>query len=262
MPNIHDYTELVQLLLKETGKYFALLLFAVLAVRLWRRLPKLRGGKQKNFLLACGVSVIACGIGYFAIRQSLSLMYSYYGTRAFEAGNLTSASSLFQESSHYWLSPDALGKQGVCLLLSGKTDEGMQLMNDAKTLRQGRNTPFEEFYEGVHYFFLEQPEQAAPLLEKASVDPAYLWSAIKLLAVLQLDKNQTAEAKRLMSPFLTAEISDTDCDHVYIAASLDLAEGKKAEAGTLADKFPPEKLSKFWQPRFEKLRKKIQSPNP
>ncbi len=37
MPDIGNYTETTGLVLAEAGKYFTLLLFSVLAIRLWRR---------------------------------------------------------------------------------------------------------------------------------------------------------------------------------------------------------------------------------
>ena len=37
MPDIGNYTETTRLVLGEAGKYFTLLLFSVLAIRLWRR---------------------------------------------------------------------------------------------------------------------------------------------------------------------------------------------------------------------------------
>jgi tetratricopeptide (TPR) repeat protein len=172
MPDISDYTELVKAALLETAKYFSLLVFAVLAIRFWRRQCKLASNQRRNFLMACMVTAMAVGTGYFSICHSLSRLYSYYGTRAFDAGNLPSAISLFQTSAGYWKNADALGKQGVCLLLSGRTNEGIQLINQAKSLRPGRLTTFEEFYEGVHYFFQGQTDQAVPLLEAASADPA------------------------------------------------------------------------------------------
>ena len=62
-----------------------------------------------------------------------------------------------------------------------------------------------------------------------------------------------------MAPFLQAKVSDTDCDHAYVVAALDLTDGKRSEAAALLDRFPPENLSPFWKPRFEKLRIRIQN---
>lgn len=262
MLDMASYTRWVQVLLGEVGKYFFLLLFSVLAIRLWRRFFTLTGGKPGNLLQACAVSILAGCLGYFSIRHSLSLLYSGYGERAFAAGNLPAAFTLFQKSSGYWSSADAMGKQGVCLLLSGRSGEGLRRLAGAKALRHGRLTPFEEFYEGLHYFFQEQPDQAIPLLEAASANPAYEWSVVKLLAVIQLDRNQVADARRLMAPFLQAKVSDTDCDHAYVVAALDLTDGKRSEAAALLDRFPPENLSPFWKPRFEKLRIRIQNQAP
>jgi tetratricopeptide (TPR) repeat protein len=262
MPDMASYTRWIQVLLGEAGKYFFLLLFSVLAIRLWRRLFTVAGGKPVNLLLAGAATILAAGVGYFSVRHSLSLLYSGYGERAFDAGNLPAAYSLFQKSSGYWSSADAVGKQGVCLLLSGRSDEGIQRLAGANALRHGRLTPFEEFYEGLYYFFQEQPDRAVPLLERASVDPTYEWSVVKLLAVIALDRNQVADARRLMAPFLQAKVADTDCDHAYVVAALDLVDGKRAEAAALLDRFPPEKLSVFWRPRFEKLRVQVQNQTP
>lgn len=262
MPDMASYTRWVQVLLGELGKYFFLLLFSVLAIRLWRRFLTLAGGKPGNLLLACVVSLLAGCLGFFSIRHSLSLLYAGYGERAFDAGNLPAAYALFQKSSGYWSTADTLGKQGICLLLSGRSDAGMQRLNEAKALRHGRLTAFEEFYQGVYYFFQEQPGRAVPLLEAASADPTYEWSVVKLLAVIALDRGQVADAQRLMAPFLQATVSDTDCDQAYVVAALDLVDGKRAEAVALLDRFPPEKLSPFWKPRFQKLRSRIPNQTP
>jgi hypothetical protein len=251
-----DYIVLVKSLLQEVAKYVSLLIISVLAIRLWRRLPKIPGpDRRKNFLAACIFSVAACGLGYFSICHSLGRLYSHYGTRAFDSGNFMPAFSLFQMSSGYWKTADALGKEGVCLLLSGRPEEGLRLLDAAKAMRRSQSS-FEQFYEGAHYFFHDQPGQAAPLLEAASADPSYRYNATKLLAVIQLDRNQPAEAARLMNPFL--QVKPEDCDQAYIVASLDLREGKKADVKALLNQFPSAQLPVFWRPRFEKLRAEIQ----
>jgi hypothetical protein len=258
MQYIGEYAQLIKLILGESGKYFLLLLSSVLAIRLWRRLSKMSGkNRRQNLLLACLASAAAWGIGYCSIYHSLSLVYSAYGMRAFSDGNLTSAVSLFQTSSEYWKSTDTLGKEGVCLLFLGKTDRGMQFLDAAKALRKGKNTPFEQFYKGLFYFLSEQSDKAIPLLEAASVDTTYRWQVTKILAVIQIDKNNAADAARLLNPFLQVEVKE--CDHAYIMASLKLLAGKNAEAQALLDKFPSASLPSFWKSRFEKLRAKTQN---
>ena len=257
MPSMGDYIVSVKLLLEESAKYVSLLILSVLAVRLWRRVPKISGpNRGKNFLAACFFSMVACGAGYLSIYHSLGLLYSYYGARAFDSGNFVSAFSLFQTSSGCWKSADALGKQGVCLLLSGRPEDGMKLLDGAKAMR-GSQSSFEQFYEGAHYFFHDQPDKAAPLLETAAVYLPYRYDSTKLLAIIQLDRNQPAEAARLMNPYLQIKLEE--CDQAYIVASLDLLDGRKAEAKVILSQFPPANLSAFWRPRFEKLRAEIQN---
>jgi hypothetical protein len=261
MPDMATYTEWIKVILGESAKYISLLLFSVLAIRLWRRLPRLSAGnKRKNFLLACLASAMACVVGYFSICHSLGLLYSYYGMRAFNSGYLLPAFSLFEKSSGYWKNADALGKQGVCLLFLGHPDQGMQLLDDAKTLRKGGNSSFEEYYEGLYFFFDEKAAKAIPLLEVSSADPSYRWNVIKLFAVLELDNNQPQDAEHLMQPF--AQVEAADFDLAYVRASLDLFEGKKAAAKMLVDRFDTENLLPFWKSKFDKLRAKIQNQTP
>jgi len=256
MPDIHNYTETTQLVLAEAGKYFSLLLFSVLAIRLWRRRAGSPGAnKSENLFLACAFSLIAAAIGYFSMRQSLGKLYAYYGMTAFHANRLPQAFTLFEMSSKYWKSADALGQKGVCLLSSGDTDRGLQLIEEAKTLRKGHSVPFEAFYEGLYYFTLGQFSNAVPLLEAAAADETYRWTVIKLFAVMELDENRVADAADLMKPFREAEV--TESDQAYIMASLKLADGKKAEARAILNKFPPEGLSPMWKSRLEKLQAKI-----
>lgn len=180
--------------------------------------------------------------------------------KAFHDERLLPALALFQASAGYWKNADTLGDEGACLLFLDKPDEGTRLLDQAKALRKGRNTSFEEYYEGLYYFFHDQTGEAAPLLEQASQDPAYRWSVVKLFAVVQLDRNQPQEAVKLMEPFMQAEV--TDCDQAYIVASLDLNQGKRAEAQALTAKFDSDDLPPFWKSRFDKLRAKIQTPGP
>jgi hypothetical protein len=255
-----DYLRLTRLLLLESAKYLILLLVVLLAVRLWRRYFAFASAKNRgNLAAACAASALAVGIGYFSMCHSLGLLYSYYGTQALSAGNVLSARSLFEQSSHYWRSPEAVGKRGVCLLLSGDTEEGLRGLEQARALRHGRGSPFEQFYGGLHYFFANQPDKAVPLLEAASEESAFQWNVTKLLAVVALDTNRPEEAERLMGRFSNLEVPDTEADQAYVVASLKLFKGKMDEAKALLNRFPAGKLSEFWKPKFEKLRSKIQA---
>ena len=94
-----------------------------------------------------------------------------------------------------------------------------------------------------------------PLLQAAAADDTYRWSAIKIFAVMELDENRVADAAEQMKPFMQADV--TDYDQAYIMASIKLADGKKAEAQALLDKFPETGLSPAWRGRFEKLRNQL-----
>ena len=72
---------------------------------------------------------------------------------------------------------------------------------------------------------------------------------------MELGENRAADAAELMKPFMQAEV--TESDQAYIIASLKLAEGKKAEAQVILNKFPLQDLSPMWKSRFEKLQAKI-----
>jgi hypothetical protein len=256
MPYIGEYTDLIKVILGEAAKYFTLLLFAVLAVRLWRALKGIPAGRRSRLIASAGaVTALAAAIGYFSVCHSLSLLYSFYGMRAFRQGELKPALSLFDTALGYWHDADTVGKKGVCLLLLGETVEGKKLLNEARTLRKGRAAPFEQFHEGLYCFFKEKPEQATPFLEAAWPDLNFRWNATKLLAVIRLENGQTAGAARLMQPFLAAEIKEID--QAFVVAALKLAEGKTNEVRAILAKFPPENLSPFWKVRFEKLRQKL-----
>ena len=153
-----------------------------------------------------------------------------------------------------------MGKEGVCLLLLGKTEEGLGLINRANTLSKGRRSTFVNFYEGMYYFFGNKPDQAIPLLEAASSDPDYTWRVTKMFAVLYVDNHQFTDAGKLMEPFSQVEV--TDEDQGYVMASLKLFAGKRAEAKMLVDKFESENLLPFWKTRFDNLRAKIQNQSP
>jgi hypothetical protein len=258
MPDITNYTETTELVLGEAGKYFALLLFAVLSIRLWRRQMKDSAtSKLKNLFLACLATVIACAIGYFSMRQSLSSLYSHFGMKAFQENRLLQALSLFETSSEYWKNADTLGQEGVCLLYLGRSAEGGQLIEKAVSMRKGNGTSFEEFYEGLYFFTQGQKSKAVPLLNAASVDPMYLWSVTKLFAIMLLDENRVADAADWMKPYMQADV--TESDQAYVMASLKVADGKKAEAQALLNKFPSaeEDQSLVGKARFEKLRAQV-----
>jgi len=152
---------------------------------------------------------------------------------------------------------DALGEEGTCLLLMEEVDRGKRLLDRAKALRKGKSTAFEQHYEGLFYFFHEQPDRAYPLLEASSYELIYRWDAIKLLCVILVEKNQVADATQFMAPFAQVEVKE--CDHAYVLAWLKLVDGKKLEARALLDQFPSDKLAEFWKPRFQKLRAKTQT---
>ncbi len=244
-------------MLGEAGKYFALLVFAVLAIRLWRRWTKTSAAdKLKSLLLAFTATVIAVAIGYFSMCQSLGKLYSYYGMEAFRAGRLPQALSLFETSEKYWNSPDAQGQKGVCLLLSGNAQAGLPLIEAAKARRKGTGTSFENFYEGLYYFTQGQAAKSVPLLQAASADQTYSWSVVKIFAVMDLEAGRPEDAAAQMKPFMAVEV--TESDQAFIVASLKLAEGGKNEAQALVDKFDTGNLSPMWKTRFEKLRAKMQ----
>lgn len=260
MPDIADYSETIQVLLGETAKYFALLVFSVLSIRLWRRLSRTAAAnKRSHLILACVASAAACAIGYFSICHSMGRLYYYFGSKAFDAGNLPAAQSLFGTALTFWKNPDAVGKEGICLLLADQPEPAGRLLTEAKVLRGGRSSHFEEFYQGTFYFFHEQPDQAIPLLEASSAFVDYQWNVIRLLSAIALDKNRPDEARRLMQPYAQTEVEAGDYSHAYVAAALKLLDGKMADAKSILDRFPAGDLSPFWKPRFEKLRSKIQN---
>ena len=257
MPNIGDYTETMQLFLAEAGKYFALLLFSVLAIRFWRRWMKSpAAARPGNFLLAAATTVAAAAIGYFSMCQSLGKLYSHYGMEAFRAGRLPQALTLFETSANYWNNADAAGEEGVCLLMQGDAAQGQALIEKARAMRNGRGTPFENFYDGLFYFAQGQGTNAVPLLQAASADPFYQWSVVKIFAVMALDAGRPEAAARQMKPFMQADV--TDYDQAYIIASLDLAGGKTNDARALLEKFPADGLSPRWKSRFDKLQAQLQ----
>ena len=137
----------------------------------------------------------------------------------------------------------------------------MKLLDEAKAMR-GSQSSFEQFYEGAHYFFHDQPDKAAPLLETAAVYLPYRYDSTKLLAIIQLDRNQPAEAARLMNPYLQIKLEE--CDQAYIVASLDLLDGRKAEAKAILNQSRPQIFRRFGGPALKNcgLKFKIESYDP
>ncbi len=257
MFNIANYTEDTKLVLLESSKYFVLLVFCVLAIRLWRRWAKIPAAHNAGGLLTAGVATaLAVVIGCVSMRQSLGSLYSYYGTQAFQNGRLPQALALFQTADQDWRTADTLGQRGVCLLMSGDTDRGLALIAQARTRRKDQGSPFENFYAGLYYFTKGDTRTAVPLLQASSVDYTYRWPVTKLFAIIALDENRAADAADQLKSFRDAEV--TEFDQAYILASLKLADGNKAEARALLEKFPEADLSPMWQTRFEKLRRQLQ----
>ena len=257
MPDIGNYTAGVQAVLGEAGKYFGLLVVCVLTLRLWKRWAKIASARNIGGLLwAVTVTLCAVAIGWVSLRHSLGSLYSHYGRRAFHDGHLPAALSLFATAEKNWRSADTLGQCGVCLLLLGRAGQGLELISQARSLRGGSGTPFENFYEGLYRFAQGDVRAAAPLLQAAAADDLYRWSVIKIFAVMELDENRVADVAGQMKPFLQAEVSEFD--QAYIMAALDLAGGRKTEARALLDKFPGAGLSPAWQGRYQKLRSQLQ----
>jgi len=259
VPSISSYIELVELVLVEAGKYFGLLLLVVLAIRLWRRAAKTTGAPRRaSWLLAGLVTMFSAWVGWIAITHSMSRLYFHFGMEAFHASRLDPAFSLFDESWRFHKNADALGGEGICLLLSGHPEAGLNYLNSARTMRGGQGTPFEDFYQGLVYFYVGDQTNAAPLLQAASVDPDYNWPVLKLFAVIDLDQQQPQAAAQLMQPYLDAEI--TDPDQAYVIARLKMAGGKNAEALALANKFSTADTTPYWKKRLEDLKTLLQNP--
>jgi hypothetical protein len=176
--------------------------------------------------------------------------------KAFHAGRLPEALSLFETSGKFWNDADAAGERGVCLLLSGNASDGERLIQKAKAMRKGKGVPFEEFYEGIYFFTQGERNKAVPLLQAATVDSQFRWSVVKIFSVMALDDGRPKDAAEQMKPYKDAEI--TQFDQAYIMASLKLADGKSDEAKTILKKFPAQNLSPAWKKRFEKLQEQIQ----
>jgi hypothetical protein len=202
-------------------------------------------------------TVLAVGIGYASFRHSMSRLYSHYATQAFDSGNVSSALNLFQTSANYWRTADAVGGEGVCVTLLGKPDIGKQFLDEARQMRKGNATPFEEFNQGLAYFADGKWDAAVPLLESSSRDTDYQWSVTKLLCVITLETNGVANATRMLKPFAAVEVQQAD--HAYIVARLDLAEGRTNDARVLIDKFNTPDCSPMFKGRLESLRAKLQN---
>jgi hypothetical protein len=174
------------------------------------------------------------------------------GLRAFRDGRVPQALALFETADQNWRTADTLGQRGVCLLMLGDANRGLALIARARDQRAGQGTPLENFYAGLYHFTKGDPRAAVPLLQASSVDYTYRWPVTKLFAIMALDENRAADAAEQIKPFREAEV--TEFDQAYILAALKLADGKKAEARALLEKFPDANLSPMWQTRFEKLR--------
>jgi hypothetical protein len=258
--DIGSYAEILNIFLLETGKYLLLLLLVVLAVRLWRQLPRSSGPNWRKMLLfALVTTILAVGVGYYSLCNSLGRLYFHYGSRAVRAGNFASALLLFQTSAKNWKNADALGGEGVSLLWSGATNQGMAFLSEALKIRK-KQTPFEEYYEGLYFFYQGQWDTAAPLLAAASAALEYRWNSVILVSVIELEKGNPQEAEKLMAPFTAVDVADYD--QAYVTASLDLWKGKKDEAKKLAARYDPASLPPFWKSRFQKLDAQLQVRQP
>jgi tetratricopeptide (TPR) repeat protein len=256
MPHISQYAFLIEVLLGELGKYFALLLFSILAIRFWKNARRVSAPRKPKAYVYAGVAtVIACGIGYASFRHSMSRLYSYYGMEAFQSGNVQSALSLFETSARYWQNADAIGGAGVCIMRLNNGEAGNQLLAEAKRMRKGENTPFEQFNQGVCYFAAGKFDAAVPLLESSSMDPQYEWRVTKILCVITLETNGVPLAADLMKPFAAAEVLEPD--HAYINARLDLAAGHTNEARILVEKFDTPDCPPLFKGRLDNLRAQL-----
>jgi tetratricopeptide (TPR) repeat protein len=253
--NMASYIEDLTWILTEAAKYFFLLVFSVLAVRLWRRWVK--RGAQKDFsggLVAAAVTLLALTIGYFSMCHSLGTMYSSYGLTAFRAGRLPQALALFETASGYSHSADLTGREGVCRLLLGDEEKGGALLAQARAARHGESQ-FEDFYAGYYWFTRGDYNRATPLLQVAYGGDEFRWNVVKLFSVMALECNRPAEAAKLMQPYNQVEV--TEPDQAYILAGLKLADGEKTQARALLDKFPVASLSPPWKGRYEKMRAQL-----
>jgi len=257
MFNLINYSANALVLLTEGGKYFALLLLSILAIRLWRRWSRASSTANAiGLVLACSVTVLTALAGYVSMRDSLARMDFHYGMKAFKAGHLPQALSLFEASQRNWASADVMACRGVCLLYLGEGNEGLALLKHARDLRNGYGRAFEFMHEGLYRFSQGDGPEAIGLLRAAATDPGYRWTATKTIAVIELDQDQIAAAAEDMKLFMQVDV--TDSDQAYVMASLKLAAGNKAEARALLNKFPDDNLEARWKSRFDKLRARLQ----
>jgi Flp pilus assembly protein TadD len=256
MPDISQYAESIKALLGEVAKYFVLLLFTILAIRFWKNAGRVSAAKKsKAYVFAVVATVLAGGIGYASYRHSMARLYSYYARNAFDAGNVSSALSLFQNSAHYWQTADAIGGAGVCAMLLNNPNAGEQLLGQAKQMRKGKATSFEDFNQGLYYFAAGKFDTAVPLLESSGRDAQYQWSVTKMLCLVVLETNDIPIASRLMKPYAAAEVMEPD--HAYIKARLDLAAGHTNEARTLVEKFDTTNCPPLFKRRLDTLRAQL-----
>jgi Flp pilus assembly protein TadD len=203
-------------------------------------------------------SLAAAASGWLSVRHSLSLLHAYYGDVAFDAHRLAAAARLYHTAQQHWKSADTVGKEGICLLLLDRRETARGLLAEAQTMRGGSRSAFEQFFEGMYWFFREQPERARPLLEQSWAGEDFRWRSSLLLAVIHVDQGNPAKAAQCLGPFLQAAVEDYD--QAYVMAALKLAAGQPAEARVLLAPYPPEKLPRFWRPRFERLRARLNPP--
>ena len=257
MFNLFNYSANVLVILSEGGKYFALLLLTILAIRLWRRWRRVASPRKAGVLvLASLVTVLAALTGYVSMRHSLARMDAYFGMKAFYNGRLPAARSLFEASERNWANPDTMACRGVCMLFSGEGERGLAVLKQARDLRQGTGTSFEFIHEGMYRFSQGDAPGALRFLRAAAKDAAYSWPAATTIAVIELDQNQVAAAAEDMKPFQQLDV--TDFDQAYVLASLKLAGGNKAEARALLNQAQTDNLEPGWQNRFDKLRARLQ----
>ncbi len=253
---ISEYLESIRLVLLEASKFLVVLILTVLAIRMWRRFPKLSGSNRNSTgMVAAILTVMTLVAGYLGMTHSLGLLYSAYGMKAFGHENIPAALSLFRQSEGYWKTADNAGGAGICLLLLEQRALGEKKLEQARLLRKGVNSGFESHYSGLYYFTHNQPKEAFPRLRAAAGTINYRWTDSKLLAVMLLDNNQPADALELMGPY--AQVAIQDCDHAYVMIALMLHQHKRDEAAKLLRQFPAETLSEFWKPRFENLRSQV-----
>ena len=258
MPSIGNYLDAVQILLVEFAKYFAVLLLAVLAFRICRSSLKTSAARRlKGLLLAGFIGLLAIVTGFFSIRNSMGILYFHYGEAAFNSGRLAQAYLLYDTSGKFWDGADVTGRRGVCLLLLGNPDLGEALLARAGYMRDGVNSSFEKYYEGLYYLMHDQFKKAIPFLTAVSADPTYHWIVLKYFVALDLDVGEVENAEELMKPYIQTDV--TEGDQAYLLAALKLRDGHPDEAQALLDKFPASDLTPFWRVRYDKLQAQLKN---